>query len=359
MANSVVNTNLVVENYLSDFFQEYVRSNLFSPYTGTSSNNVIVIKQDLQKVNIPLVAKLSGNGVTGSATLDGNEELLANYSYTLTPTYIRNGVRLSNEERDKPAIDLMMAGREALMSWGLERVRDDIIKAMASLSNGGTTVDVTTASASAINTTGDLWVAANSDRVLYGAATSNYSAGDHSASLGNVDTTGDKLTGDIVRLARKIARTANPLIRPIRLQNGVETYVMFVGTQAFIHLKEDLETLHSNAGIRGDDNPLFRPGIDLIWDNVIVREVPEISTLIASSTYYATAGNGSTKVEPYFLCGAQAVGYGLGQRPRLIVDQDKDYGFQPGVAVELKHDIDKLIFNDKDHGIMSGFVTGQ
>lgn len=359
MANTTTSASLVVENFLSDFFKEYIRGNLFSPYTGTSSNNAIVIKQDRQKCNIPLVAKLSGNGVSGNATLDGNEEILANYSYTLTPTYHRNGVRLDNEEREKPNIDLMRAGREMLMSWGMEKVRDDIIKeAMGALSAGGTTVTVDDTTA-AIDTTADTWVTNNSDRVLYGAATSNLAAGDHSASLANVDTTSDKMTGDIVRLARKIARTCDPIIRPIRLKNGVETYVLFCGTQAFIHLKEDLETLHSNASMRGDDNVLFRPGIDLLWDNVIIREVPEISTLLADSTYYSTAGNSSSKVEPYFLCGAQAVGYGLGQRPSIVVDNLKDYRFQPGVAVELKHDIDKLVYNNKDHGIMSGFVTGE
>jgi hypothetical protein len=283
---------------------------------------------------------------------------MANYAYTLTPTYHRNAVRLTSEEREKPAIDLMRAAKEMLKGWGMEKVRDDIIvEALGSFYNSGSivTVDDTTA---AIDTAADAWVANNTDRVLYGAAVSNYSAGDHSASLGNVDTTNDKLTGDVVRLARKIARTADPLIKPIRVSGGIETYVMFVGTQAFIHLQEDLETLHSNAGQRGEGNPLFKPG-DLYWDNVVIREVPEISSLLASSTYYATAGNGSSKVEPAFLCGAQAVGYGLGQEPNLVVDNDKDYKFQPGVAVELKHDIDKLVYNDKDHGVVSVFVTGE
>lgn len=359
MANTTTTSSAVVTKFLKEFFAEFVRENLFFPYTGKNSNNAIVIKQDKQKVNIPLVAKLSGNGVSGNSTLDGNEEFLSQYTYTLTPTYHRNAVRLDMEEMDKPAIDMMRASREMLLNWGLEKVRDDIIKAMASLSDGaGTTVDVTTATTAAINTTGDTWVTNNSDRVLYGAATSNLSAGDHSASLGNIDTSGDKMTGDIVRLARKIARTANPIVRPIRVAGGIETYVLFVGTQAFIHLKEDLETLHSNAGDRGEKNPLFMPG-DLLWDNVIIREIPEISTLIADSTYYSTAGNSSTKVEPAFFCGAQAVGYGLGMEPTLIVDADKDYKFQPGVAVQLKHDIDKLVYNTKDHGIVSVFVTGQ
>lgn len=358
MANTTTAADNVVTRFLSDFFREYVRDNLFGMYTGTSSNNPIVIKEGRQIVSIPLVGKLDGNGVSGSSQLDGNEEILQNYAFTLTPTYHRNGVRMAAEEREKPNIDLMRGAREMLMSWGMEKVRDDIIvEALGSLSDGTTkvTVDSTTA---AINTTGDAWLTNNADRVLYGAVTTNLSAGDHSASLANIDTTNDQMTGDIVRLARKIARSANPLVRPIRVANGIETYVMFVGAHAMLKLKEDLETLHSDAGLRGESNPLFRPG-DLVWDNVVIREIPEISTLLADSTYYATAGNGSSKVEPYFLCGAQAVGYGLGQRPNIIVDNDKDYRFQPGVAVELKHDIEKMLYNSIDHGVVSGFVSGQ
>lgn len=358
MANTTTAAANVVTRYLSDFFSEYIRGNLFAPYTGQGSNNPIVIKEGRQQVSIPLVSALSGSGVSGNATLDGNEEILANYAKVLTPTYYRNAVRMSSEEREKPNIDLMRGAREALMDWGMEKVRDDVIKfGLGSLDAGGTTVTVDDTSA-AINTTADTWVTNNSDRVLYGATTANLSAGDHSASLANVDTTNDKMTGDVVRLARKIARTANPLVRPIRVANGIETYVLFVGTQAFIHLQEDLETLHSNAGVRGEGNPLFRPG-DLIWDNVVIREIPEISTLLADSTYYSTAGNSSSKVEPAFLCGAQAVGYALGQRPNIVVDREKDYKFQPGVAVELKHEIDKMTYNNKDHGMVSVFVTGE
>lgn len=357
MSNIQTSSGNVVTNYLAQFFAEYVRGNLFTPYTGESANNPIVIKEGKQKVSIPLVAKLSGDGVTGSATLDGNEELLANYSYVLSPTYIRNAVRLDKEERDKPNIDLMKAGKDALMNWAIERTRDDIIKAMGSV-NDGTNIRTVDDTDAAYDTSADTWVANNTDRVLFGATTGNYSAGDFSASLANVDTTNDKLTGDVVRLVRKIARSANPLVRPIRTSNGIETYVLFVGTQAMLHLKEDLETLHADSEARGKSNPLYTPG-DLYWDNVIIREIPEISTVLANSTKFATAGNSSTKVEPAFLCGAQAVGFGLGSRPDMVVDRDKDYKFQPGVAVELKHDIDKLVYNDKDHGLVSLYVTGE
>jgi hypothetical protein len=357
MANTTTGSSLVVTKFLADFFKEYFRENLFFPYMGTDENKTIQVKEGRQLINIPLISKLSGNGVTGSGTLDGNEEALAQYSYTLTPTYIRNAVRLSNEEREKPAVDLMMAAKEMLKGWGLERVRDDIIYALGSKYNAGTVRTVQDTEAN-YNAAADVWLAANTDRVLYGAATSNRSGTDHSSSLANVDATNDKMTGDIVRLARRLARTANPIIRPIRLEGGIETYVLFCGSVAFQHLQEDLETLHSNAGIRGEGNPLFRPG-DLYWDNVVIREVPEISTKLADSAYYDTAGASSIKVEPAFLCGAQAIGYGLGQKPQLIVDAEKDFQFQPGVAVELKHDIDKLVFNSKDHGVFTIYVAGQ
>lgn len=356
MANTTTAADNVVTRFLSDFYKEYVRENLFSPYTGTNSNNAIVIKEGRQICSIPLVGKLDGNGVSGSGTLDGNEDILQNYAQTLTPTYFRNGVRLSSEEREKPNIDLMRASREMLMSWGMEKVRDDTIKALGSVYNGSTHTDVDDG-ATAFNTAADTWDGNNSDRILFGAAESNYS-GVWATDLAKVDTTADQLTGDVVRLARKIARSANPLVRPIRLAGGIETYVMFVGAHAMLKLKEDLETLHSDAGIRGEGNPLFRPG-DLVWDNVVIREVPEIDTLLSDSAIYATAGASSAKVAPCFLCGAQAVGYALGQKPNLIVDNDKDYKFQPGVAVELKHDIEKMVYNSVDHGMVTVFVAGE
>ncbi len=354
MAVTTTPSDLEVTKFREDFFKEYVRENLFAPYTGEKSNNVIVIRQGSQIINIPLVVSLSGAGVRGTATLDGNEETLKQYSFTLEPQYRRNGVRLNKEEKKKPAIDQMRAARECLMDWGMEEVKDDVIKAMASL-NG---VDVTTSTDTAINTAGDSWLTNNSDRVLYGAVDANLSAGDHSASLANIDGTADKLTGDIVRKARLKARMAGPKIRPIRVAGGIETYVMFVGGRSFVHLKQDLETLHADSGERGMKNPLYKPG-DLYWDNVVIREIPEISTLVSDGAYYSDAGASSSKVEPAFFCGAQALGYGLGQKPDIVTDPHKDYGFQPGVAVELMHQIKKATFNNKDHGMVSVFVTGE
>lgn len=360
MANTTVSSDLVVTNYLSDFYREFVRENMFSPYTGTSNANVINIKMDKQKIEIPLVTRLTGQGVSGSSTLRGNGEAISNYGMTLTPTYYRHAVEFDREELEKPNIDLMKAARPLLMDWSMELVRDHVIEAMGAVSASGTYYKYGSASAANRNT----WAVANSDRVLYGSTTANYS-GVHATDLAKVDTTADGADKEIISLMKRLAKNADPHIRPIRVKGGYEYFVAFCDSYVFRDIKSDLATSHQNAMPRSRDNILFQDG-DLVWDGVIIREVPEIGSFIDGGSpltggdwsSLATAGDSSKRVSPIFLCGQQAVGYGLGQKPRIIVDRTYDYEFQPGVACEHKLDIDKAFFNgDVQHGMVTAFVS--
>lgn len=363
MANTQTSSELVVTKFLSDFFKEYIRSQRFSRYTGTGVNNVICIKEGRKKIEIPLVTRLKGNGVSGSSTLRGNGENIGNYGYELAPTYFRHAVEFDREELEKPNIDLMKAARPLLMDWSMELSRDQIIKAMAAIHNGTSYFEL----AAATEAQADSWASNNDDRILFGSVLSN-SSGDHSADLAKVDTTADKMDADIVSVAKRMAKVADPHIRPIKTKEDEEWYVMFMGSYAFRDLKTDLGTSHQNAMPRDKTNPIWRDG-DLVWDGVIIREIPEIDTLVDtlwdgtnSTINLKTGGASSARVAPSFLCGAQAIGFGLGQRPMIRIDKDYDYGFQPGVAVECKHDIDKLFFDANASGtgsqhVQHGMVT--
>ncbi len=362
MANTAVAAELRVKKYLSEFFREYIRDSRFSRYTGTSSNNVITIKQDRKQIEIPLVTRLKGNGVTGSATLRGNGESVGNYGLTLTPTYHRHAVEFDKEEMEKPNIDLMRAARPLLMDWAKELTRDHIIDALAAVYDGTSYANYGDASAGAHDT----WLTNNADRVLYGT-TATFTAGDHTTSLGNIATS-ETLDAATVELAKRIAQTADPHIRPIKTREDDELFVMFCDPYAFRDLRADATMANANrdARERGVNNPLFKGG-DLLYDNVLIREVPEFGPMVddAAGTWGAgatadglhTAGTGSSRVGYCALVGQQAVSFGLGQRPQIIVDRDFDYGFQPGVAIECKHDIDKSYFNNVQHGVVSVFVS--
>ena len=367
MANTTTNSTLVVKKFLSDFYEEYIRENRFSRYTGTGSNNVICIKEGLQQIVIPLVTKLVGNGVSGSSTLRGNGEAISNYGLTLTPTYYRHAVEHSMEELDKPAIDLMSASRDLLMEWSKELIRDQVIQSMGAIYNGTTYANYGVSTAAA----NDTWVTNNSDRILYGSSKSNLSAGNHTTSLGNIDTTNDKMSVPMTTLAKRMAQQATHRIRPLKAGEDDEMFVMFHDPYVFRNLKNDpvMTQAQREALQRGKDNPLFSGG-DLIYDNIIHREIPEIASFIdgttgtngswgglATADGLNTAGATSSRVGVSFLCGQQAVSFGQGMRAKMVVDKNYDYDFQPGVAVMLKQDIRKSYFNNKQHGMVTVFSS--
>lgn len=375
MANTETASELVVTKYLSEFYQEYVRGNLFSRYmrgvdSKRRSSAVIVVKEEgLKKIEIPLVTRLTGSGVQGSSTLRGNGEKISNYGQTLTPTHYRHAVEFDDEELEKPAIDLMQAARPLLMDWAMELVRDQIIEGLGAVDNGTTYANYGDAAAGAMDT----WNTNNNDRILYGKTKSNNTSGDHTTSLATIDTTNDKLTPQMISLAKRMAKTASPAIRPLRVNSAgdQEWFVLFTDPFAFRDLKENSTMTQANreAQMRGKNNPLFTDG-DLIWDGVIIREIPEIADFIdgdsgtnglwggnATADGLNTAGNTSNRVAMNFLCGQQALNYAMSKRPKIIVDRLYDYEFQPGVAVQVKHDIKKTMFNNVQHGVFTIFCA--
>ncbi len=98
---------------------------------------------------------------------------------------------------------------------------------------------------------------------------------------------------------------------------------------------------------RGKSNPLWRDG-DLMYDGVVIRKIQEIATI-------GTVGASSARLEPVFLCGAQALAYAVAQRTKSTTEV-RDYGFVKGVGIHEMRGILKTVFNSKDHGVFTGYV---
>lgn len=378
MQSTISNGNKVTD-FQKKVNKEYVRDGRFGPYTGASENAIFQTNKNIRKKSIPLVGKLSGNGVRGSAQLVGNEEPLSNYDFVFEPTYLRHGVLIDNEEREKSEFDLFAEARPALMSWLMETKRDQMIQALAAVEAGGTYYNYggTEASgakgssaASAANL--DTWQTNNQDRIVYGSASSNLTAGDHTTSLATIDTTNDKLSTDVLELLKRKASDCNPLIRPVKMKSDEAWYVYFVGKYGFRDLRNDsrMKTAMENALPRMKDNPLFSGG-DLVWDGVIVKQVEDMDKFIdladgtglwdgvwganATGDSLKTAGASSSRVGVGFLCGAQAVCFGRGKNAMFARRKEDDYGHQNGVGISAKQDIKKIFYNNKQHGMLTHF----
>ena len=362
MAEVSVTSSLQTIEFRKDFMREYVRANRLSAYSGRGVGNVICQKMGRgPTLRHPLVTRLEGNGVSGSAMLRGNGESIGNYSWDTNPTYYRHAVEFNKEDLEKTNLELMSEARPLLLEWAMAATRDRQIQAMAAMYDGTTYANL----ASASEGVRDAWLVANAARTHFGAYSSGGSSGgiDHSADLGQLDASADKFTYTQVSAMRALAENADPHIHPYQTTEEGEVYVIFAGTIPFRDLKASLITINTSADVRGmkitsGGNILARDG-DLFYDGCIIRKVPEIETLLSDTGKpLATAGNGNVRVSAAFLCGTQALVHGMGQAPDIIVDRDYDFKFRPAVAVELKEDVKKTFFNGIQHGMVTGYFSG-
>lgn len=358
MANTLAQTNLTPEQWDFNFYREYGNSNRFSRYMANNANAVIHVREDLtrdpgEKITFPLIRRLEGDGVTGNATLRGNEEKLDQRSAFVTVDFARHAVATDKKQKKLTGIDLREAMRWALRQWAGDRLIDKVIlEGLHAIPVGSGLFKKYDAASEAEK---DAWVADNSDRILFGSAKSNNSSNDHSASLANLDTTDDLLSPTVIDLAKLMAKQADPRITPLRTEADEKFYVAFVGSRAMFDLRKDatIRQAQREALGRGKDNPIFTGG-DIMWNNVLIHEVEEIPVLL-------NVGAASAEVEPWFLCGAQALCYGVGQRT-MTIEQKDDYDFTTGLAIELMDGMVKTCFGkgaaDRDDPVQHGMLTG-
>lgn len=352
MPNTTVTAN-TIDQWDEAFFMEWNRENPFSRYTGKSVNSIIQVTEKLTRlpgddITQSLVTRLSGSGVIGDEELETNEEAVGNYAYKHTVDQFRHAIRIGHHEQSKTHIDMLKAATPLLKDWRMNKHRDDIIAALLRMNVDGSTNYSSTSEADR-----DTFAAANDGtvgRILYGSAVGNAS-GDNSVDIAKVDSTNDTLDSGIISLAKRLVRKADPHMRPVQVKGFGEYYVAFVGSLGMRDLKADsvISNASQYAMPRGSNNPLFTDS-DVIWDGVIVHEIPEIDVL-------SSVGYSSIDVEPWVLCGAQALGYAVGERAHSISDEF-DYGNLKGKGIAETSVVNQLIYNNVSHGVLHGFVSG-
>lgn len=370
MALTTPATELKVQKWASDYFVEYIRDSGFSPYMGKGPNSVIRVNMKLtedegESITIPFIRALPGGGV-GTNALEGNEDETKNYGHKLIPVWRRKATAVKKSDAKKSAIDLYKANKETLKLWAMDDIRAQILTAMAAVVNETAAIDdgagvgaqrvfysglANSASAGQLNT----FITNNSFRVLFGDKKSNAVAGNFAGSLTAV-TAAMKFTTAIGSLAKREAKIRGSIasnrwpIRPIKVTGGREYYVCFLGTGAFRDLKIDTVMQAANRDARArdvDSNPIFQDG-DMIYDGIIFREIPEITSFTNSL---------AVVLEPYYFCGAEGLGFGMGQELKPTKRSSTDYQFIEGVGTEELRNVEKMFFNGVTHGVYMGFVA--
>jgi hypothetical protein len=369
MAVTTVQTNNKLIRFTKEINREFVRQNMFSPYMGEGLDAIIRIKQELkaggEQMNIPLVTKLLGQGVS-TGTLAGAEESIDNYGMRIWIDWLRHAVVTTKAEQQKDSADIFGEAKPLLSDFAKEKQRDELIKAMLALPSTSAPSGLGSSAGQRVNgilyesssaAQRNAWLADNVDRVLFGNALSNHYSSTAIASMQSALSViaSVKLTATTVQMLKRRAELCSPKIRPYKTKDGYEYYVLFAGSYAFRDAKTDTVITTANRDARPRDvgaNPIFQDG-DLIYDGVIIRKVPEISTYVDNSltTLLNTAGTGgssSGRTEPVFLCGQQAATMAWGQMAKPTFRKEDDYGFITGTGIEMAYGVAK---NFKSHAM--------
>ncbi len=354
MTDTTYAAGLRVQNWESDFFREYLHDGGFKALMGTSETSVIQVKEDLMKksgdsITIALVNRLNNAAVTGSSTLEGNEDEMTSRSMRIYVDKRRNAVRVAEMPEQTSAISLREAARPTLLDWMMEDTRDLIITALGSI-NGVSFTASTEAQR-------DAWLVDNSDRVVFGAAAAGLS--DASADFALLDTTADLFNATALDAMILKAKTCVPKVRPMRDPgNGKRYYIAFANPHAFKNLRDSLDTeVLASTVVEAQASKLFEGG-DIMWNGVIVKEVDNLPI------YTNLGASATTEVTPVYLCGAQALAIAFAKRPKTVTEVF-DYGDKHGVAVEVIIGVRKIIFGKGsadtddlvDHGVVTGYFA--
>lgn len=360
MADSEIQSNsVIVPKLVADqAFEEYLGMFPSRKFMGTSPNDMIHVNEDLTKnqgdaVSFTLVSALKGEGVEGDGTLEGNEEELFTHGQQVTVTERSNATRDKGVmTRRRAKFEYAKAQKSALANWFALDAERRVAKALHSI-DGKAFNDADAAERNA-------WMVNNADRVLFGSAVTNAVSGVHATALATIDASGDKLTGKVITTLKRRAKLADPKIRPIKIDNGVEMYVYLAHPLCFRDFEEDVKTDQRDALPRDINHPIFRGANMIMYRGVLVVEW-EYAPLLAG------VGDNAIDVGVNFLCGAQALlyaqaGYDGSERMRLV-EETFDYGRKNGAAIMSIYEIKKAMFDTgvggamKDHGVITHYAA--
>lgn len=327
--------------------------------TEEDGNGVLLLKRDLAKAkgdtqNLSLVARLSGDGVTGDSELEGNEESMLSYNEQIVIDQIRNAVRLQGKLDDQKVVyDQIGSARENLKIWMKEFIiRQFFLKA------GGVTNTTLTDTNGVIIATRATWsntpaFIADADTAYTGSRNRYMNSGALTAAS---MTSSHILTLDNITEVATLAALANPKIQKIS-QGGDDFYVLYVHPLSGRDLRKssDWKTAQQNARDRSASNPVFRGALGF-WSNVLILEnefVPWLDVSAAGNSFRgaSTGTNFAVDTARNLLMGRQAVGMAEASNPEALVVETFDYKNKDGVAANFIGGLQKMMFNSLEFGV--------
>jgi len=295
-----------------DLWRQARNMSFVNKFLGKGTNALIQHITELKasekgaRAVITLLTDLTGDGVAGDRTLEGNEEAMQTTDQVIRIDQLRHANRHEGRMADqKSIVEFRNNSRDVLAYWLSDRIDQMAFLTMGGLSyaqkpNGALRVG---SDLPFLEFAQDVTAPTNNRRFRWNGTTKNIEANGASTSITSSDLPSWELFIQLKAAAK------DRYIRPVKEAGGEETYHVFLNPQAMARLKLDPTYLLNlrHAQERGKDNALFT-GSSVKIDGMYFHEfrhVPNTQGAPSGSKFGATGTQDGCQI---LFCGAQALG---------------------------------------------------
>ena len=348
-----------------DFWRVARNMSFINQFAGSGSNAMVQRISELTQSDkgaravLTLLADMTGDGIVGDNTLEGNEESLRAYDIVVQLDQLRFANRLSGRLADqKSVVNFREHSRDALAYAMADRM-DQL--AFLSLAGIGYTQKNNGALRPVLNSgqnLGDLAFSSDisaptSNRHRRWDATSGLVAGDVTATAA-----ADTISYETIVALKAFAK--DNYIRGLRGAGNEEMYHLFVTPQVMADLKLDSDFLANvrNAGVRGPSSSLFSGSSSLMVDGIMVHEFRHVfntngattgASGNAGSAGYKWGADANINGSACIFAGAQALAMADIGIPEIVEDSF-DYGNQNGISIGKIFGLKKPVYHSDVSG---------
>ena len=348
-----------------DFWRVARNMSFINQFAGSGSNAMVQRISELTQSEkgaravLTLLADMTGDGIVGDNTLEGNEEALRAFDIVVTIDQLRFANRLSGRMNDqKSVVNFREHSRDALAYAMADRMDQLAFLTLSGVgynlkNNGGLRPSMNSGqNLNDLEFSSDV-TAPTSNRHRRFDATNGIVAGDVTAT-----TAADKLSyGAIVDLK---AYAKDQYIRGLRGAGNEEMFHLFVTPQVMADLKLDSDFLANvrQAGVRGPGSSLFSGSSSLMVDGVMIHEFRHVfntngatsgASGNAGSAGYKWGANADVNGSACIFAGAQALAMADIGVPEIVEDTF-DYGNQNGISIGKIFGLKKPVYHSDVSG---------
>ena len=310
---------LTAQQWANDWWRESKQESYFygHGFIGPSyMSDIIVEFPDLMEkqgyqLTFGQIRDLSGSGITGDSTMEGQEEVPDTYDDAITLDQKRNAIRSKGKLSEQYPSDkrVRMWAKDLLYQWMADTIDQDIFTALGT----------------------------SPTKVIYG--------GD-ATGTGSIEA-GDYFTTNLASKFKAYSRKATPKIMPKAIKGKKYLVIVVSPDQSFDLKTRDAAWSQAQRDVQkmGDANPIFT-GAEGLWDGCVIHSHERVALA-------TTWGSGSS------LNGATALGMGVAAggiayaKKKIWNEKTFDYGNKVGFCIGVIKGETKAVFNSADNALVA------